>query len=195
MLYTDKSILPIDDYRVQKNIDLEDIVNNHASYNGVPYKNPVPLMFSVSIRSLYDNTVVELEREDKSLYYLTIADVPKVIHKGYDLIMYLGSLCMQNCINKRADGYSLPKFNDIMLKCSQFMPMGLYASQYFDPIIYSHILISDDGMRELIPMFNSDIKVVPIQSMKRQGNLRPLLDTLLVVKPKSEESNNDNDHH
>ena len=181
---------------VQKAVDLEKIMNDHTKYyNSVEEAlkdNFVPLDFCVSIRSIYSNLVVQTTKEDGSrLYYTNITNVQPLPHKGYDLIMYLASICVLSNI-KYADG-----FDDLMFRHSQFMPMGIFNPNpiILNPIIYIHIIVSDEGMEELTKYLKDDREIVNISDIKKDGNLPTFLDTLIVVKKKEEEENaehNDN---
>ena len=93
---------------VQTNVKLEDIINNHTKYYDSVEEalkdNYVPLDFSVSIRTLYSNLVVEIDAKtedgnDKKMYYTNMSQVQQFIHKGYDLIMYLTSIGVMMNVN------------------------------------------------------------------------------------------------
>ena len=183
---------------VQTNVKLEDIINNHTKYYDSVEEalkdNYVPLDFSVSIRTLYSNLVVEIDAKtedgnDKKMYYTNMSQVQQFIHKGYDLIMYLTSIGVMMNVN-----YSLG-FDEVMLEHSQFVPIGLYNPDptIINPIIYSHILISDVGAKEFDKYLKKGRRFLPISDMKKEGNLYALLDTLIVTKEENiNEKHNDN---
>ena len=183
---------------VQTNVKLEDIINNHTKYYDSVEEalkdNYVPLDFSVSIRTLYSNLVVEIDAKtedgnDKKMYYTNMSQVQQFIHKGYDLIMYLTSIGVMMNVN-----YSLG-FDEVMLEHSQFVPIGLYNPDptVINPIIYSHILISDVGAKEFDKYLNKCRRFLPISDMKKEGNLYALLDTLIITKEENiDEKHNDN---
>ena len=183
---------------VQTNVKLEDIINNHTKYYDSVEEalkdNYVPLDFSVSIRTLYSNLVVEIDAKtedgnDKKMYYTNMSQVQKFIHKGYDLIMYLTSIGLMMNVN-----YSLG-FDEVMLEHSQFVPIGLYNPDptVINPIIYSHILISDVGAKEFDKYLKKGRRFLPISDMKKEGNLYALLDTLIITKEENiDEKHNDN---
>ena len=183
---------------VQTNVKLEDIINNHTKYYDSVEEalkdNYVPLDFSVSIRTLYSNLVVEIDAKtedgnDKKMYYTNMSQVQQFIHKGYDLIMYLTSIGVMMNVN-----YSLG-FDEIMLEHSQFVPIGLYNPDptIINPIIYSHILISDVGAKEFDKYLKKGRRFLPISDMKKEGNLYALLDTLIITKEEDiDEKHNDN---
>ena len=183
---------------VQTNVKLEDIINSHTKYYDSVEEalkdNYVPLDFSVSIRTLYSNLVVEIDAKtedgnDKKMYYTNMSQVQQFIHKGYDLIMYLTSIGVMMNVN-----YSLG-FDEVMLEHSQFVPIGLYNPDptVINPIIYSHILISDVGAKEFDKYLKKGRRFLPISDMKKEGNLYALLDTLIVTKEENiNEKHNDN---
>ena len=183
---------------VQTNVKLEDIINNHTKYYDSVEEalkdNYVPLDFSVSIRTLYSNLVVEIDAKtedgnDKKMYYTNMSQVQQFIHKGYDLIMYLTSIGVMMNVN-----YSLG-FDEVMLEHSQFVPIGLYNPDptVINPIIYSHILISDVGAKEFDKYLKKGRRFLPISDMKKEGNLYALLDTLIITKEEDiDEEHNDN---
>lgn len=183
---------------VQTNVKLEDIINNHTKYYDSVEEslkdNYVPLDFSVSIRTLYSNLVVEIDAKtedgnDKKMYYTNMSQVQQFIHKGYDLIMYLTSIGVMMNVN-----YSLG-FDEVMLEHSQFIPIGLYNPDptVINPIIYSHILISDVGAKEFDKYLKKGRRFLPISDMKKEGNLYALLDTLIITKEEDiDEKHNDN---
>ena len=183
---------------VQTNVKLEDIINNHTKYYDSVEEalkdNYVPLDFSVSIRTLYSNLVVEIDAKtedgnDKKMYYTNMSQVQQFIHKGYDLIMYLTSIGVMMNVN-----YSLG-FDEVMLEHSQFVPIGLYNPDptVINPIIYSHILISDVGAKEFDKYLKKGRRFLPISDMKKEGNLYALLDTLVITKEENiDEKHNDN---
>lgn len=183
---------------VQTNVKLEDIINNHTKYYDSVEEalkdNYVPLDFSVSIRTLYSNLVVEIDAKtedgnDKKMYYTNMSQVQQFIHKGYDLIMYLTSIGVMMNVN-----YSLG-FDEVMLEHSQFVPIGLYNPDptIINPIIYSHILISDVGAKEFDKYLKKGRRFLPISDIKKEGNLYALLDTLIITKEENiDEKHNDN---
>ena len=183
---------------VQTNVKLEDIIHNHTKYYDSVEEalkdNYVPLDFSVSIRTLYSNLVVEIDAKtedgnDKKMYYTNMSQVQQFIHKGYDLIMYLTSIGVMMNVN-----YSLG-FDEVMLEHSQFVPIGLYNPDptIINPIIYSHILISDVGAKEFDKYLKKGRRFLPISDMKKEGNLYALLDTLIITKEENiDEEHNDN---
>ena len=183
---------------VQTNVKLEDIINNHTKYYDSVEEalkdSYVPLDFSVSIRTLYSNLVVEIDAKtedgnDKKMYYTNMSQVQQFIHKGYDLIMYLTSIGVMMNVNYSSG------FDEVMLEHSQFVPIGLYNPDptIINPIIYSHILISDVGAKEFDKYLKKGRRFLPISDMKKEGNLYALLDTLIITKEENiDEKHNDN---
>lgn len=167
---------------IQKDVDLEDIINNHTKYyddEEKAYKDYyAPLDFCVSVRSTYSNLVLEKDKGALEQYYTHLTKIAPYSHKGYDLIMYLCSIGLMQNID-----YALG-FDDLMMKHSQFQPIGLYnlGSPLFNPVIYSHVIMSDEGAEELKKYLKDGTRLVPIRDINRKGNLNALLKTLIEVK-------------
>lgn len=174
---------------IQNKVDLEGLINNHTKhFNNVKeaYKeNYVPLDFSVSVRSMYSNLVLEISMEDKCLYYTNLTDIQKFEHKGYDLVMFVSSLGVMSSFDVNDD------FKRCMLEHSQFCPIGLYNPdpEFINPIVYSHIILSDEGAEKIKEHLKDGRKFVPIKDMNVKGNLIAMTDTLIEVKPKEENDN------
>lgn len=170
---------------VQKNVDLKDLLENHTRYiepELIERNDYVPLNFAVSVRSAYSNLVLETPVDSEfKRYYVNLTNVEPLPHKGYDLVMYLASIGIIQCIN-----YSRG-FDDVMMK-TQFCPIGLYNSGIIHPIIFSTVILKDDTVDIFKSYLKEGYDLVPIQNMKRAGNFKPLLDTLILVK---EESNSE----
>jgi len=115
---------------------------------------------------------------------VNLTKIQPFVHKGYDLIMYLCSIGVMQSVD-----YQLG-FDDLMMKHSQFQPIGLYNSDpaLINPIVYSHIIISDEGIKELHKYLKPDRSLVKISDINFHGNLKALIDTLIEVK---EEENNE----
>jgi hypothetical protein len=182
MLCVDIHALKINKEYVQRNVNIEDIINNHTKhFNDMEqaYKESyVPLDFCVCVRSIYDNTVMQIDGENKKLYYQNCTNVPLLPHKGYDLAMYMSSIGLMQNIDFEIE------FNDLMMRHSQYNCIGLFnpAPLLINPIVVSHIIMSDEGMKELSKFLKKGVEIVPIQDMKKEGNLIPILDTLIIVK-------------
>lgn len=177
---------------VQKDVDLEDLLVNHTKYfeteEEANIANYAPLNFSVSVRSLYTNKVVCTRGEQNTLYYTNLTNVQEFPHKGYDLLMYLTSIALMYNVDYKAG------FDDLMMRHSQFQPVGLFYSPFVNPIIYTHVLISDEGIEELTHFLKPDRNIVTISEMRENtaGNIVALLDTLIEVK---EEHKDGSDNH
>lgn len=188
ILCIDTRAIKNDPARVQKDIDLEDLLNNHTKYyereEEALKDQYVPLDFSVTIRSMYSNLVLQIDKGEQKRYYTNLANVQEFPHKGADLIMYLTSIGVMHSVD-----YALG-FDELMLKHSQFIPMGLCSVDYslVNPIVYSHVIMSDEGAEELKKYLKSDRELVPISSVKSEGNLAPMIASLIEVKPKEEEA-------
>jgi hypothetical protein len=191
ILCIDTTSLKTDPQRVQKDVNLKDLLLNHTRYYDSTedaYKDKyVPLDFCMSVRSLYTNLVLEIDGKDKKLYYRNMTSVPEVIHKGYDLVMYMTGLGLMYDIVYRQG------CDEIMMKHSQFQCIGLYNmnTDLMNPIIYSQVLLSDEGVDKMKPYLKDGRRFVPISSMQKKGNIIPILDTLIEVKPKKESDDNE----
>ncbi len=168
---------------VQKDVNLEELINSHTKYydseeDAIKDKF-VPLDFSVSVRSVYSNLVLQIDSGDEKRYYINLTKIQPFVHKGYDLIMYLTSIGLMYNINYRMG------FDDLMMKHSQFQPIGLYNPDpsIINPIIYTHIIMSDESIK-LFNYLKADRKFVDITTMRQfsKGNIIALLDTLIEVK-------------
>ena len=185
-----KALKPSPD--VQRDVNLEDLLNNHTKYYDSVEEalkdKYVPLDFSVTVRSIYSNLVLETDCGTKKSYYTNLTQVQPFIHKGYDLIMYLTSIGLMHNVD-----YKLG-FDELMTKHSQFVPMGLYNpdSLLLNPIIYSHIIISDEGIKELPKYLKEDRKLVHINEINELGNIPALLRTLVEVKEETTDEPCDN---
>lgn len=167
---------------VQRDVNLEELLNNHTKYYDSVEEalndNYVPLDFSVTVRTIYSNLVLEEDRGVQRRYYVNLTNVQPFVHKGYDLIMYLTSIGLMHSID-----YKLG-FDELMTKHSQFVPIGLYNpdSLLLNPIIYSHVIISDEVAKELPKYLKEDRKLVPISEISEFGNIPALLRTIIEVK-------------
>lgn len=167
---------------VQKDVNLEDILNNHTKYYDSVEEalrdKYVPLDFSVSVRTMHSNLVLQIDKSVGKRYYTNLTNIQPFVHKGYDLIMYLTSIGIMHSVD-----YQLG-FDDLMMKHSQFMPIGLYNpdSAVVNPIIYSHVIISDEGAKELPKYLKSGCELIPISEMNKTWSISALVDTLIEVK-------------
>ena len=177
---------------VQKDVNLEALLNNDTKYYDSVEEalkdKYVPLDFSVSVRSIYSNLVLETDMGEKKTYYTNLTQVQPFIHKGYDLIMYLTSIGLMHNVD-----YKLG-FDELMTKHSQFVPIGIYNPDplLLNPIIYSHIIISDEGIKELPNYLKEDRKLVHISEINELGNIPALLRTLIEVKEETPDESCDN---
>lgn len=167
---------------MQKDINLEELLNNHIKYyideEEALKDNYVPLDISTTIRSMYSNLVVERETDERKSYYVNISNIGKLPHKGYDLLMYISSIGVLHTVE-----YTL-EFDRVMLEHSQFCPIGLYNPDpdIINPIILVHIVLSDEGIELLRNYLLGNCKLVPIRHIMYEGNLKALLDEIKEVK-------------
>lgn len=176
------------DREVQRDINLEELLNNHTKYyddvESALKDKYVPLDFSVSVRTIYSNLVLQINKDlEENRYYTNLTNVQPFVHKGYDLIMYLTSIGLMHSVDYKSG------FEELMMRHSQFVPIGLYNTDplILNPIIYSHVIISDEGAKELPNYLKSDRKLVPIRDMTKAGNLTALLNTIIEVKEEVED--------
>lgn len=191
ILCVDAKVLKVDKNRVQKDVDIEDLLNNHTKYFNDAFEalkeDYLPIDFNVSIRSIYDNTVVVRLGNSNYTHRRTknpIIDAGtaiEFIHKGYDLVMFMSSIGVMRCVDYRQG------FDELMAKHSQFDCIGLYVldGRAICPRIYSHIIMSDEGMKELEKYLKKDFQIVPITNAN--GGFKVFRDTLVIVKEKSNE--------
>lgn len=167
---------------VQKDVNLEELINNHTDYYNTEEEalknNFVPLDFSVTIRSMYSNRVVQVDKGDEKRYYTYLTRAIPCGHRGYDLIMFMTSIGVMHNIDY-AHG-----FDELMMKHSQFVPMGIYNpdTPLLNPIIYCHVILSDEGAEEFEKFLKEDRKLVSIKDIDSKGNIKALVDTLIEVK-------------
>lgn len=162
--------------KVQKDINLGGLLNNHTKYfsnvKSAEESNYAPLNFVFTVRSMYDNTVLA---KDGTCYSGVVAK-ETFNHRGYDLCMFLTAIGVSNLFSSIS-----PKVSKVVAKQSEFMPIGLY---YYmgEPLVYSHVIFSDDGMKMLAEHLSDGVSIVPISELSEEKNLKALLDTLIILK-------------
>lgn len=177
---------------VQKDVNLEDLLKNHTKYYDSVEKalddDFAPLDFSITVRSMYSNLVLQTTTESGKRYCTNLTNIQPFVHKGYDLVMYLASIGLMHNIE-----YKLG-FDELMTKHSQFIPMGIYnpGTPLLNPVIYSHIIISDEGVEELPQYLKEDRKFVPISEIEPKGIIPAMLRTLIEVKEENKDEQHDN---
>lgn len=192
ILCVDRSALK-ESPEVQRDIDIEDILNNYTKFfdsaEDADTENYAPLNFSVCIRSTYTNLVLEKDEavDGTKKYYTNLVVEQPFNHKGYDLLMFLTSIGVMNNIF-----YELG-FDDLMMNHSQFQPIGLFnLGDILDPVIITHVILSDEGAEEFSKFLMPDRRFVSISDMNTTGNLRALTDTLIEIKEEENNANSDN---
>lgn len=143
----------------------------------------VPLDFSVSIRGIYSNVVLEktIENSEKR-YYLTRTQIDVLPHSGYELVMYIASLCVLDSVNYDSS------FDSVMMR-TQFNPIAFYNPDpdkinplhMTNPVLYSHIYIDDSAIDDYTKYLKDGYSFVPIPSMSIKGNIPCLFNTLISV--------------
>lgn len=167
---------------IQKDVKLVDLVLNHTKYydsvEEAENDRYVPLSFSTSVRTVYNNTVLQIKESDSQLYYVTHTNVGQFVHKGYDLIAYLAAIGLMSFVNYE---YA---FDNMMATSSVLQPIGLYNPDpgFTNPIMYSHIIIKDEAESTLKTFLKPEVKLVPIKDIDKKGNLSELINTLIIVE-------------
>lgn len=182
------------DGKVQTSIKLEELLLNHTKYfddiMSALGENYVPLDFCVSVRSIYSNLVLSHDQQGYTLLYSNLTNIEETPHKGYDLVMYLASVAF----TKRVKSFT--GICDIMMKHSQILPIGLLNLDHdlINPVVYSHIIISDEGVEQIKKYLNSDCEFIPIKDKEkfRTQNIGALLDTLIIVRKEDENEQHNN---
>ena len=178
--------------KVQKDINLEELLKDHTKYfdtvEEALNEAYVPLDVSTTIRSMFSNLVVERETDNGVSYYVNITNIDKFVHKGYDLLMYITSIGVLHCVDYKMG------FDDVMLQHSQFCPIGVYNPDptLINPIVLVHIVMSDEGAELLKDYLKDNVKLVHVSNMKSEGSIKALLDEIIEVKEKIEDEHNDN---
>ena len=172
---------------VQKDILLEDLLLNHTKYYDDEVTalkdNFVPLDFCVSVRSMYSNLILQIDKGEEKRYYTNLTKVQPFIHKGYDLVMYLASIGVMSNVD-----YALG-FDDVMMNHSQFSAVGLCNIDHtiINPIVYSQVILSDEGAEEFKKYLKEGRCLVPISDIIEKGNIPALLHTLVEVKEENKD--------
>lgn len=171
--------------RVQKNVKLDKVLNDLKYFDTreEAYKEDyVPVCFVTAVRTAYSNLVVEHEVDHLGQRNYVSLNLSQVLpHKGYDLMMFMSSLAVAKMID-----CTKPE-NQRLMFSSQFSPIGVYNPDpgICDPVIYSHIVINDDKVEDLRASLLPGNKLVSIQDMNTKGNLKELLNELIIVKEES----------
>lgn len=182
MFYIEAKALPPPSPDVRRDIDVQRLLTcNVKSFNYTKERiEPGYIKFgtSISVRSMYDNTVLAFHYGDITNYHRREVFVGEALpHRGLDLLMYMSSLAFIDSVNYTKD------IDDIMLHYSQFQPIGLYYPDVTStPLFYSHVILSDPGMRMLEPHLKPDVTIVPIQTIPHVGYPSALRETLITVK-------------
>lgn len=162
---------------VQKDVDIESILNNLEYFNDVKEaleKGYVPVSFITSIRTAYSNFVVK--HNDKYYVSLNLAEV--LPHKGYDLLMFMSSSAVAKVMD------CTKRENQNIMFNSQFMPIGVYNPDVgiCNPIIYCHIIVKDELAERLEKALLDGNTLEPIKSMDKTHNISALLNEIIEVK-------------
>lgn len=181
---------------VQKHIPLETYLKKRTAFydeqelKSVQKENlsVYPLTFSVSVRSAGNEVVYFNDKKNKrKLFYHSLVDVEKMVHEGYDLVMFLGSISIQNMLLNRSEK-TLEVLNDVMFNGSVFNVQGLYYNGFINPVVYSIITILDDYFEKFKKCLGKEYGVMTIDEMNSRknayGNIRVFLNELKEVRAK-----------
>ncbi len=177
---------------VQRLANIEELILHHTkmyeSIEKAAEDNYAPLTIAVSVRSLYDNTVLVLS--DTETVYNAISDISVTPHKGADLILYYTSIGFMNFIDttKLDSG-----FDNLMLNDSKYSLIGVYNvhPDFINPMVYSHIVMTDEGMKKLKTYLKDNVEVMTIkQAKEKYGNVanNALLDTFISIEKRGEQN-------
>ena len=178
-----------------KDIPLEKYLLENTDYKEVDVDwsdTYIPLTFSTTVRSMYSNKVVykvlkNKDNQDYRVYYESLTEIEPIIHKGYDLVMFLSSIAVQKMIKAEAQ----QTLGEIMC-ASTFSVRGLrYVEDagVIRPIVYSQIVISDEAFERFEKILDHEHGACSIEEMRENihGNLYDLLDDIVIVKEKNNE--------
>ena len=172
---------------VQRDVNLEEILIKHTNYylnvESALKDHYAPLNVCMSLRTVYTNQIMQLQLHEGGVrYYVNITDIKPCIHKGYDLVMFLSSVGLMQCMK---DQYNEDLLNSTMLR-SEFKPIGLYNPDplIVNPTVYSHIILDDEVADQLSEQFKSGVKFIPLSEVRQNhvGNIKALIDTFVEVK-------------
>lgn len=167
---------------VQKNLRLGDILRDNIKFFESKEKaleeDYVPISFLTTVRTAYSNMVVEKSVEKGKRYYTSLLLNSVVVHRGYDLLMYMTSVGVSKCID-----ISKPENNELLMN-SQFVPVGVYNPDVgaFNPMIYCQVVFNDNSVETLQNALLDGFSLVSIKDMQRQGNLSVVLSEIFEVK-------------
>lgn len=171
---------------VQRDVNLAEILVTHTKYypnvESALKDHYVPLNVCMSLRTVYTNQIMQTQLHEGCVrYYVNVTDIQPCIHKGYDLVMFLSSVALMQCMK---DEYT-DNLGNIMLR-SEFMPIGLYNPDplIVNPMVYSHIILADDMRNKLSELFKDTVQFVSISEVRNNhvGNIKALIDTFVEVK-------------
>lgn len=142
-------------------------------------KDYVPLDFSITIRSAYTNKVVLCTHSDsnKERCFYNLSKIPHVIHKGFDLVMFISSIAVM----KMCDQTKAPLVANVMMK-SKFDIIGLLNLDHelINPIVYSHVIIEDDTVEAFESLLLEGFRIVPISDLPEHGNFKSFKESLVI---------------
>lgn len=177
--------------KVQKNIKLEEIINS-GSYMDIKDcadNGYIPLTVGVTIRDLETNKVLVKRDGDIKRTFIYLENINPLIHKGYDLIMYLSSVGVTSLLK---DKNQMINFSCVMAK-SVFDVNGLLWMKHneepncilLNPMVMTTIFVdSKELSKYLIPHWKfeniADIKL-------EKGFIKCIIDDLIEMKGASKD--------
>ena len=144
----------------------------------------VPLDFAIAIRTDADK-ILQITDDNGTYFFPRLVDIPRYIHKGYDLVMFLASLMILENVN-----YSL-EYETTMVKYSAFIPVGIYNPfpELINPVILSNIIISESGLEDFRHILKDGRKFVTFSEASNlvDSSVKPLFDAIMCKKEDSNE--------
>lgn len=139
----------------------------------------VPLDIAITIRSAYTNKVVLCTHDDstKERCFLNTTKIPEVIHRGYDLIMFISSIAvMKMCDQTRAN-----EVGSVMMH-SKFDFLGMLNLDHdiVNPILYSHVILEDCTVEAFEPLLSTGFRMIPISELPEHGNFKAFKESLII---------------
>jgi len=189
--------------KVQKDVDIDRLMENSCKYfdniSEAFDRGYLPLRVFTIIRTAYTNKVVQYRSTELEIpyvyhysYHKDTSEIPKLVHTGMDLIMYLSSVDIISTVR-----YHNTEFHEIM-RHSKFVPTGLLNNRYSYPAICSQIVLADNTADSYAELLRPEHSLVPISDMhlpvfEDNPTIRAICDLIINVKPEEKEVKKDNE--
>lgn len=177
--------------RVLKDVDIDALLSEKAFFKAESeaFENGyVPVDFVTSIRTTYNNTVIQRDKKGTPSYYAGSNSSEYVKAEGYEIAMLLASLSIPVIMDNPVV-MNNSDFRNLMLGNSAYNCIGLYnpAPMLYNPIIYSHIILADGAVKDFESYLGEKSKFVTLEHMRNncEGSIHVLLDELIDVKEES----------